>query len=149
MSDPTLHEKIIFMYMTRFGLIHFDTTSCHVSIKMTRESLLVGYCLYLFFIAVPSYIWIYTIFIYFFFNVKVKKFWFVNQRWWCDTVYTHTVLIHTHALMHLHKQITPKVILTIQNTKKNNKNKSTRNKYIQNNTSKPAFLCKIGGRQKI
>lgn len=55
------------------------------------------------------------------FIAEVKNFWFLSIRGVDMTLYTRTVLVNTHALMHFHKQITQEVILTIQNTNNNNK----------------------------
>lgn len=80
--------------------LYFDMTSCHVSIKMIRESLLVGYCLY-FSSLVPQNFFEYTLSLYIslaFSFVKVKKFWFFSQS---EVVIWHSVYVysstHTHS----------------------------------------------------
>lgn len=61
-------------------------------------------------------------------------------------MFTHQ---HTHTLMHLHKQITQVVIITISTNTKKNKQNNRLEKIHPNNTSKPAFLCKNGGGKNL
>lgn len=124
-----------------------DTISCNIKITRDPSWLVIAFI----FTNVPSNIWIYTIFILYFFSfsiVKVKKFWF-SFRGGDMTQYTHTVLINTRTLMHLHDNTRSRNNNTKYKKQKYPKIINKKKKIHPNNTSKPAFfLCKVRGEAK-